>query len=276
MNYLAQKEAYERIEQARELLQCCQICPRECGIDRTAGEKGYCNLDDSVHCFREMLYWGEEKELSPSHQIYFSGCNLKCEFCTVAEWNEQPSTVKRIDFGSLKSKVLERKKQGAQNLNFLGGEPVVSIHGIIELLADLNLEIQVVLNSNMYYNNIIDTLTVGLVDMFLADLKCGNSSCAQRLLGAKDYVEVAKRNILKAREHADVIVRHVILPGHNKCCLEPVLNWLAENYPHVKLSLRGDYVPPAVASFAPNRYLAKKEFEEALETATKMGLKVVQ
>jgi putative pyruvate formate lyase activating enzyme len=276
MNYAAQKEAPERLKQARELLKCCNICPRRCGVDRISGQRGFCKLDDSVHCFREMLHWGEERELTPSHQVYFSGCNLKCEFCTVAEWNEQPSTAESIDFRKLKRKIIERKKQGARNLNLLGGEPVMSIHGIIELLSQLDFDIEIVLNSNMYFNSVIDELTAGLVDIYLADLKCGNSSCAQKLLGAEDYFKVAKQNILSAWEHSDVIVRHLIIPGHKECCLEPILNWLVENCPQIKLSLRSDYVPPAETLVAPKEYLAQEEFEEAVESATKMGLNVIK
>jgi len=54
-------------------------------------------LDDKARCFREMLHPAEEAELSPSHQVYFSGCNLRCGYCTVPEWNAQPLTVPEMD-----------------------------------------------------------------------------------------------------------------------------------------------------------------------------------
>jgi len=276
MDYQAHRQAIERAKVAREALANCNLCPRQCGIDRTAGEKGYCGLDDTVRCFREMLYYGEESELDPSHQIHFAGCNLRCEFCVVAEWNEQPWMAKEIDFDDMAKTIARRQSEGAETLNFLGGEPSVSLHGILQLLGQVESKIKVVWNSNMYYNEIVDKLTTGLVDVYLADFKCGNNNCAEGLLGASNYVEIVKENTLKAASHADVIIRHVIIPGHSQCCLKPILEWLAEKLPEVKLSLRDNYVPPVQAALAPAEYLTQKDMQSAVELAKTMGLKLVK
>src|SRR4030042_2656081 len=116
MKHEAHRKAGRRMEIAREALRECWLCPRNCGIDRTAGEKGYCRLDDAVRCYREVLYSGEEADLNPSHHIYFAGCNLRCEFCTVAEWNEQPEAADETDTGKLKKIIERRKKKEAKNL----------------------------------------------------------------------------------------------------------------------------------------------------------------
>ena len=277
MNYTAHKEAIDRAKQAKEALRCCRLCPRLCSVDRTAGEKGYCRLDDSVRCFREMLFWGEEDELTPSHQIYFSGCNLRCEFCTVAEWNEEPWMAEEMNLDNLSRKIAHRRNaEGARTLNLLGGEPMVNLHGLIKLLAQLDPTTKVVLNSNMYYDSLAEELMRGLADIYLADLKCGNAGCAEALLKAGDYVEIAKRNILSARDHAEVIVRHVVLPGHTDCCLRPILTWLAKEIPEVKLSLRGDYVPPAEAGSAPAEYMKREDMHSAIDLAENMGLNLVK
>jgi len=276
MDYRAHREAFGRVNLARQALTHCNLCPRRCGVDRTAGEKGYCGLDDSVRCFREILYFGEERELVPSHQIHFAGCNLRCEFCVVAEWNEQPYAASQMNVEDMVKKIAYRRSQGAKTLNLLGGEPAVNLHGILELLGRIDPKITVVWNSNMYYNDMVDELMVGLADIYLADLKCGNTRCAAALLGAKDYVAVARQNILKAGKHADVIVRHLIMPGHNECCLRPTLTWLAENIPEVKLSLRGNYIPPAEAILAPRRYLKEEELQCAKDMAQSMGLKLIE
>ena len=245
-------------------------------MNRIEGQKGYCGLDGSTRCFREMLYCGEEKHLNPSHQVYFAGCNLRCAFCTVAEWNDEPQAADVLDIDYLKERIAYRKSQGARTLNLLGGEPTVNLPGIIELLSHLEPETQVVLNSNMYYDDRVYELTDGLIDIYLADLKCGNNSCAERLLDATDYVEVVKENIVKASYHAEVIVRHLVLPGHRDCCLEPILQWLAETLPEVKVSLRGDYTPPAQETSAPKGYLEQADLSNALDMARQMGLIVIQ
>lgn len=276
MDHEAHREAVDRAKQAREMLTRCNLCPHQCGVNRTTGQKGRCVLDDTVRCFREMLYCGEEQELIPSHQIHFAGCNLRCEFCVVAEWNEQPFMAKKLDFEDMAKRIAYRQSQGAKTLNLLGGEPAVNLHGVLEMLARVDARIRVVWNSNMYYNDVVDDLMAGLVDVYLADLKCGNSSCAEALLGAKNYVTVAKQNILKATNHADVIVRHLVMPGHIECCLKPILKWLAKELPEVKLSLRGNYIPPAEAVSAPKEYLKKEDMETASDLAGGMGLRLIK
>ena len=284
MNPVAHNEIADRITSARKILQGCGLCPRQCGVDRIAGQKsrrghltvGYCGLGGTARCFREMLYCGEEQQLNPSHQIYLAGCNLRCAFCTVAEWNEDPEAAQELDIEYLKERIALRKRQGARTLNLLGGEPTVSLPGILELLSHLDPATRVVLNSNMYFNGQVHELLDGLVDIYLADLKCGNRSCAEALLDAADYVEVAKGNIVEARHHAAVIVRHLVMPGHRECCLEPTLHWLAEKLPDVKVSLRDDYAPPAQKTAAPTGYVGQDDMRDALDMARQMGLHVVR
>lgn len=245
-------------------------------MNRTAGEKGYCGLDDKAHCFREMLQWAEESVLIPSHHVYFAGCNLHCDFCTVAEWNEQPLNVDALDEDWLLDRIEHRQRHGARNVNLLGGEPSVSLPAILRLLSRMRIPARVVWNSNMYYNECVGDLLHGLIDICLADLKCGNSRCAEALLGAGDYLDVVRRNICLAAEHTDLIVRHVILPGHAECCLEPTLKWLAAEAPGAKVSLRGDYIPPAQAVAAPKDYMTDHEVRRAVDRARELGLNVIQ
>jgi putative pyruvate formate lyase activating enzyme len=276
MNPTAHKQTARRAETAREALRDCRLCPRNCSVDRTAGVSGYCGLDDSLRCFRELLYDGEEDGLNPSYQVCFTGCNLRCEFCAVAEWNESPFAAAKTDIGELCNKITARMKQGARTLNLLGGEPAINIYGILKLLSRLECKTMVVWNSNMYYNEIVSELIEGLVDVYLADLKVGSERCARTILGSADYLEVTKKNIVRAAGHGRLIVRHVILPGHTECCLKPVLHWLAEELPGVEVSLRDNYFPPANARYSPMVYLSRKEFENAMQLAGKLRLNLVK
>ncbi|OHB68966.1 MAG: hypothetical protein A2Y77_18120 [Planctomycetes bacterium RBG_13_62_9] len=264
------------IESATKHLSCCRLCPRDCGVNRAAGQRGYCGLDGKAHCFRELLHWAEEAELTPSHQVYFAGCNLRCEYCTVLEWNERPLAVAEMDLDELVRAVDRRRRQGARNVNLLGGEPTVSLPGVLALLQRVRATTQVVLNSNMYYNECVDSLLRGWIDVCLADLKCGSRACAAALLDAEDYVDVARRNLRMADEHTDLIVRHLILPGHMDCCTRPTLEWLAAELPQVKVSLRANYVPPIEADSAPKQYVTSSEIEAATRHARDLGLRLIQ
>ena len=269
-------EIGEAVERAGALVRRCGLCPRNCHVNRTAGERGCCGLDDRPRCFREMLHPHEEAELSPSHQVYFAGCNLRCEFCTTAEWNAEPLAVGETDLDWLALRIDERRRQGARNVNLLGGEPAVSLPGILRLLARVRPHSTIVFNSNMYYDGDVDLLLRGHIDICLADLKCGDPGCAGAMLDAKDYVDVARRNILLATEHCDLIVRHLILPGHRDCCLRPTLRWLAAEIPDVKSSLRRNYVPPAGAVAPPARYITESEFFAARNEARDLGLRLLE
>jgi len=223
-----------------------------------------------------MLHPDEETELSPSHQIYFAGCNLSCGFCTVPEWNLEPRAVKELDQDWLIGRIELRRRQGARNINLLGGEPTVSLPGILPVLARAKPSTPVVLNSNMYYNSVIDALLDRCIDIYLADLKCGSRRCAEVLLDAPDYVDVARRNIVRASNHSNLIVRHLMLPGHMDCCLRPTLRWLAKEIPTVKLSLRTDYVPPAGAGPAPAGYTIHEDIITARNEARDLGLRLIE
>ena len=275
-----QTDAYKQIDErtalAKETLRQCRLCPHECSVDRTKGQLGFCKLDDSFRCFREMIYRGEEAGLNPSHQIYFAGCNMKCEFCSVAEWNEDPEAAQILDIDFLASQIESRRNEGAKTLNLLGGEPAISVYSALKLLSRVDPSTCVVWNSSMYYNPIVDELMAGLVDIYLADLKCGNDKCSKSLLGCEDYFEVAKQNIISAEKHSKVIVRHLILPGHFECCTKPVMTWFSQNLSESKLSLRSDYTPPAGGVSCPKVYLSREELKNATNFATKLDLDIVE
>jgi putative pyruvate formate lyase activating enzyme len=244
-------------------------------VNRLAGEVGYCGLDAEVTVFRELLHPLEEETLNPSHQVYFSGCNLRCEFCSVLEWIMHPRTGPFLDPATVLESVALRRKQGAVTLNLLGGEPAVSLHGVLQLLAQVPAPTRVVWNSNMYYQAEVATYLEGLVDVTLADLKCGCPGCAERMLDASDYVSVVRRNIRQAALTGEVIVRCPVLPGHERCCLQPNLEWIAAECPRVGVSLRADYIPPVRPRHAPGRYVTPDERRSAESLLHSLGLRRV-
>ncbi|MCE5184644.1 MAG: radical SAM protein [Planctomycetaceae bacterium] len=266
--------ASRRLTLRKELTRCC-LCPRQCKVDRTAGRTGFCGLDDRLYCFREMIYDKEEGGLSPSHQVYFAGCNLRCAFCSVGEWNQAPTRVPTIKMEDLPRRIETRKRQGAMNLNLLGGEPLISVYGILELLEKLPPDTSVVWNSNMYFSEPVRHAIEGLADLFLADYKCDSGKCCEKMLGAGDYTHVVRSNIKWASKSAGLLIRHVVMPGHFECCSEPILEWIARNVPAARVSLRADYIPPIPAGDCPADYLDPKEYQKLLELANHLHLLTV-
>lgn len=265
-----------REEEVQTRMAACTLCPRRCGVNRMAGQRGFCGLGDLPICFREMIHNHEESPLNPSHQVYFAGCNLRCGFCTVAEYNEQISAIRPIPMDRLVSRIEERRREGAVTLNLLGGEPAISAAGILSLLSRIHPETVVVWNSNLYYDSCVDTYIEGVADIILADLKCGNETCGRTLLGVTDYLPVVRDNLLRAACHADLIVRHLLVPGHGECCAIPVLEWLVANLPNVKVSLRFDYIPPAESLSVPISYGNDKDRAEILDFARNLHVNLIQ
>ena len=48
---------------------------------------------------------------------------------------------------------------------------------------------------------------------------------------------------MTASRQGDLIVRHLLLPGHFDCCFRPIVSWLRANLPGVKFSIRDGYLP---------------------------------
>ena len=62
----------------------CKLCPRMCGVDRTAGEVGFCGGSDKALVAKAMIHKWEEPALAGSGgsgTIFFGGCTLGCKYC---------------------------------------------------------------------------------------------------------------------------------------------------------------------------------------------------
>ncbi len=271
----------ERIARARALMRACGLCERRCGVDRMAGQRGDCGLDRHARVFEELLHFGEELELVPSHVVYLTGCSFRCIFCMSGEFVLKDNVRVRgrpLDPVRFAERVRARRAQGARNLNFVGGEPSVNLLAILELLAHCPPDTRVVWNSNMFYTEESAKLLEGVVDVYLGDWKFGNDACARRLAGLSHYLEVVERNFARAQASgARTIVRHLVMPGHIDCCTEPVLARLRERLPGVPLSLLDPYVPLFRAHRVPgmDRQSRPEEAERARALARRYDIELV-
>jgi putative pyruvate formate lyase activating enzyme len=114
----------------------------------------------------------------------------------------------------------------------------------------------------------------GIVDVYLTDWKYGNDKCASRLSNAPKYTGIMERNHRLGREHAEMIIRHLVLPGHIDCCTRPALTWIAENLKDVQVNVMAQYRPEHRAlEFDDIAHpLTLAEYREAIEIAETLGL----
>ncbi len=269
-----------KIELARRQLRRCSLCERRCGVDRTR-RRGACLLDDKPRVSSWFLHMGEEAPLVPSGTVFFAGCNFRCAFCQNWDISQRPENGAEAAPRHLALIQIKLRAEGARNINWVGGEPTPNIPSILESLRELaarRFNAPQLWNSNMYLTPEGLSLILHVMDIWLPDFKYGNNACALRYSVVPRYVDVVARNLSTiCRRGEDVIIRHLVLPGHVDCCTKPVLKWIAENCPRALVNIMDqyhpDYLVPTMAKYSDiNRLVSDAEMREAYRYADELGL----
>jgi len=236
------KDGVPSLELKRELadrmLENCIFCERRCGVNRKLGGSGACGVLESK-ISSVFLHMGEERELVPSHTVFFAGCNLNCVFC-------QNYDISHLNQGrKVPAEVLADRIQngGGKNVNWVGGDPTPNIPYILEVLNLISVSLPQLWNSNMYISEEAMEILSGLMDVYLTDFKYWDEECAERLSKVRNYTSVVKRNHLHAEETGDLIIRHLVLPGHLDCCTKPLLEWIDSELKDPRVNIMSQYRP---------------------------------
>ena len=289
-----------------ESLACCQLCPRACGVDRAAGERGVCGAQGELVVARAALHMWEEPPISGSRgsgTVFFSNCPLRCVYCqnqVIADGRAGvPVTVDEVA-----DMCLDLQQQGALNVNFVTPTHYSPhIRAAVARARAHGLALPVVWNTSGYETVQAVRDNVGTVDVYLTDFKYCSSGLARRYSAAPDYPEVAMAALEemvrcvgapegdevdgRPRLTRGVVVRHLMLPG----ALEDskrVVRMLHERYgSSIRLSIMNQYTPvladaaasgDAWAGHVLERYpeLARRvpdeEYERLLDYADEIGV----
>ncbi|MDR2435429.1 MAG: radical SAM protein [Treponema sp.] len=293
------------------LYQNCLCCPRACGVNRDAGERGFCGETAELRLSSAVLHRGEEPPLTGkggSGAVFITGCNLGCAFCQnyqISRGAREPlvrrslrgkkssgddfegdecvkrgkrpgRTVSAEEFARI---CLTLRDRGAENINIVtGSHAVPAIAAGISAARNAGLELPVLWNSSGYESLSALAMLKDHVDMYLPDLKTLDSGLAAKWLNAPDYPETARAAIraMIAARAGKVIVRHLILPG----CLDStrtVLCWFAEHAAgRALLSVMTQYTPIPQnnkrADGPPGRFLNEAEYETVLGWLEEFGI----
>jgi putative pyruvate formate lyase activating enzyme len=220
----------------------------------------------------------DELELVPTFAIALCGCDLRCDFCITGgpSWNPHAGAALAVE--DLAARARAALADGARTIMILGGEPTIHLPAALEIVAALPDDAKLVWKTNAHGSAQARELLDGIFDVWLADFKFGNDGCAQRLAKVTDYTRVVRENLLWANAHSELIVRHLLMPGHVECCWRPAAEWLAENLPGVKVNLRSGFWPGWHARRHPElrRTVSRVERERALRLADDYRLKLVE
>jgi putative pyruvate formate lyase activating enzyme len=264
----------------------CLLCPRRCGVDRNAGETGYCGETEELRIASASIHRGEEPPITGrggSGTIFITGCNLGCVFCQNYQISRR-ALGRAVDCGEFADICLALRDRGAENINIVtGSHAAPAVITGIENARRRDLDVPLLWNSSGYEG--METLAVlkDHVDMYLPDLKTLDSGTGRKFFNAPDYPQYAAAAILKMMEYnKDVMIRHLVLPG----CLDGtrgVLRWFSENCQnrnsrgcgHVQLSLMTQYTPVRgtdTPENGPPRFVSPGEYETVLGWLDEFGI----
>lgn len=226
-------------------LEDCHLCTWDCGTDRRNGLLGRCGVGDSLNLTAEYLHMGEEPELVPAHTLFFTGCTMRCHFCQNWKGAFYPGSGRHYGQGTMAAIVAQREQEGARCVNFVGGTPEPYLPLILDLAGDLDPAVQVpfVFNCNGTATPEALALMDGVIDLYLPDWKYGTDACSERHSEFPDYWRTLETFVRTAAGQGDLLIRHLVMPGHLPCCTEPILAWLGRQMPQVRLNLMFQYRP---------------------------------
>jgi len=271
------------------IMRSCTLCPRRCRVDRTAGERGFCDLGDRPMIDSALAHHGEEPVLSGrggAGTIFFSSCNMRCIYCQNYQISHRAAgeTIEPPDLSRI---MKDLQDKGCHNIDAV--TPTPHLPGLIGALLDASengLTIPLVYNCGGYEDRDIIGLLDGIVDIYLPDFKYGNDRDAHEFSDVGDYVLHATSSIREmVRQVGDsletedgiarrgVIIRHLVLPGRVENSLEVLRIIRRDISTSLSLSIMSQYTPVQAVARHPvlGRRVTKGEYERVVNSALEMG-----
>jgi putative pyruvate formate lyase activating enzyme len=281
----------ERVEQASAIFEKCQLCPRQCGVNRRKGERGFCRAPAKVVVFSAHPHFGEELPITGengSGTIFFSNCNLRCVFCQ--NWPiAHEGKGKEIQDEDLAEMMLQLQGIGCHNINLVTPTHVMpNILNATRIALRKGLRLPLFYNTSGYERLEILKILDGIVDMYKPDMKYMDpEKAAKYSAGASDYPEVTKKAILEMHRQVGVlkldqrgiglrgvVIRHLVMPNR-VAGTEQFVRWVTEalpknTYVNIMAQYRVEYKAYEHPEIA--RAITVQEFLEAMDWARVYGL----
>jgi putative pyruvate formate lyase activating enzyme len=287
-------ELARRAEALEARLASCDLCPRECRVNRLENEQGYCHSGRLPIVSAVCAHHGEEPAVSGtrgSGTVFFGNCTMRCAYCQNYQisqnWKAQSS--KEIDCQILAERMLSLQNDlGCHNINFVSPSHFVPqlVRAVCEAVP-MGLRVPLVYNTSGYDSLASLRELDGVISIYLPDLRYASDDPAKKFSDAPDYVARSREAISEMyRQVGDlaldesglarkgVIVRHLILP-HGMAGSRESLAWLArELSPAVTVSIMSQYLPVNRALSIPllSRKITAREYEAVFDLLTELGL----
>ncbi|MEA3489062.1 MAG: radical SAM protein [Candidatus Omnitrophota bacterium] len=269
-------------------LERCDLCARECGVNRLKGEKGFCSSGAELMLYSYGPHHGEEPPLSGkngSGTIFFSHCSMACVYCQNHKFSYHGAG-KTITIGDLRDIMLELQDIGCHNINLVS--PTHYVPPIVEALRSawsVGLELPVVYNTGGYDSPHIIKDLEGLVDIYLTDMRYASDSMSTRYSSAPGYMsnnraivsemfrQTGTMEISQGLAHRGLIIRLLMLPDGISGTAETLEFISREIGKDVYLSVMSQYYPvhKALSYKEIARKISRKEHERVTEKMCELG-----
>jgi putative pyruvate formate lyase activating enzyme len=276
----------------------CQLCPRRCGVDRTAGRTGVCGMTADCRVSYIGAHHGEEPAFSGSHgsgTVFFCGCPSHCLFCQNIQISAAGTTEGFVVTPEeLLAELRRLAASGVHNLNFVSPDHFwPHIRQACRQLRAEGATLPFLYNCSGYQLPGLIPEVAELMEIFLPDFKFADSALAKLCMGDAAYPEIALaalRRMVSARgfltpfdptgrqpARGGVLVRHLVLPGQVENSLQTLELLHREFGPGLPLSVMSQYRPmPACAGQgALARGLSHGEYEAVRERVADLGFEHV-
>ncbi len=288
------KEIKRRYEQAWDLWKNCSICPRECSVNRQAGEKGECGAAGTPAVSGYGPHFGEESVLvgrRGSGTIFFIYCNLSCVYCqnwTISRGEEKGETVSSERLSQI---MVYLQRIGCHNINLITPTPHIPLilSGVCRAV-ELGVNLPLVYNCGGYEKPEVLKLLEGIIDIYMPDVKYGNPEYGYKYSGVLNYPRFMKESLKEMQRQVGdlqinkkgiaqrgLLVRHLVLPQKISGTAE-IVKFLAEEIsPNCAVNIMDQYYPAYLAHQYPelSRRITGEELTEAVKLATEAGLRII-
>ncbi|MFO7865668.1 MAG: radical SAM protein [Candidatus Aminicenantes bacterium] len=290
LNLVENGELHRRAEELYAHYENCTLCPRDCRVDRTRGEKGKCEAPAELKISSAFPHFGEESPLvgkKGSGTIFFSHCGLRCVYCQNFSISIEGGGMV-VSEGRVAESMLKLQGMGCHNINLV--TPTHYLPGIIRALetaAAKGLNIPLVYNTGGFEDPKILKLLDGIVDIYLPDFKYTDSAHAaeysSEAYSYPYYVKEAFREMFRqvgnletnryAIARRGLMIRHLVLPN-NVSGTREMLKFVAEELStDCYINIMRQYRPEYKAGEYPkiDRRIKSSEYAEAVNAAKEMG-----
>jgi len=286
-------ELKRRVAQAYARLEACDLCARECGVNRRLSREGAgCRTGERAWVSSYGPHFGEEDPLvgtGGSGTIFFTWCNLRCQYCQNYDIS-QMGQGHEVEPEELAQMMLSLQEQGCHNINLVSPSHVVPqiLAGLL-LAAEAGLRLPLVYNTGGYDSLKTLALLDGVVDIYMPDMKYADAGVARRYSKISNYPAVNQAAVKEMhRQVGDLVldergvarrgllVRHLVLPEGLAGTAEIVRFLRDEISPHTYLNVMAQYRPCYRAHELPplNRPITSQEYAEAVCLARQAGLRL--